>query len=80
MRILASSDLCPNQIWRYRDLPIWGIQGHPELTREQATVLFRENRERLTKDGADVEKLINDADNAIEAKQFLCNFFEICLH
>ncbi len=80
MRILASSDLCPNQIWRYRDLPIWGIQGHPELTREQAKVLFQDNRERFAKDGADVEKLLSDADDTVEAKQLLRNFTEVCLY
>jgi GMP synthase-like glutamine amidotransferase len=79
MQILASSDLCPNQIWRYRDLPMWGIQGHPELTREQATLVFQENRDRLSKDGADVDQLISSADEAIEAKQLLSNFFHLCL-
>lgn len=26
MTILASTDLCPNHIWRYRDRPIWGFR------------------------------------------------------
>ena len=27
---LASSDLCPMQIFRYRDLPVWGVQSNPQ--------------------------------------------------
>ncbi|TKJ31596.1 MAG: hypothetical protein CEE40_00815 [Chloroflexi bacterium B3_Chlor] len=27
---LASSDLCPIQVFRYRDLPVWGIQSNPQ--------------------------------------------------
>lgn len=74
MTILASSDLCPNQIWRYRDAPIWGIQGHPEITRAQAPVWFEENRERMTLDGADVEALKAAAHEAAEAKSMLTRF------
>lgn len=72
--ILASSDLCPNQIWRYRDAPIWGIQGHPEITREQASIWFEENRERMEGDGADVDALKASADDAAEAKTMLTRF------
>ena len=27
---LASSDLCPIQVFRYRDLPVWGVQFNPQ--------------------------------------------------
>lgn len=27
---LASSDLCPIQVFRYRDLPVWGVQSNPQ--------------------------------------------------
>ena len=76
MTILASSDQCPNQIWRYRDKPFWGIQGHPEITRDQAPVWFEENRDRMTQDGADVEQLKRSADEAAEAKTMLTRFVE----
>jgi GMP synthase (glutamine-hydrolysing) len=74
MTILASSDVCPNQIWRYRDAPVWGIQGHPEITRAQALVWFEENRTRMEGDGADVDDLKASAVEAAEAKQMLANF------
>ncbi|MCL4189344.1 MAG: type 1 glutamine amidotransferase [Rhodobacteraceae bacterium] len=74
MTILAASDLCPNQIWRFRDRPFWGIQGHPEITRVQAPVWFEENRARMTADGADVEALKAAADEAADAKTMLDRF------
>ena len=74
MTILASSDLCPNQIWRWRDAPAWGIQGHPEITRDQALIWFEENRARMEKDGADIEALKATADEAAEAKSMLTRF------
>jgi GMP synthase (glutamine-hydrolysing) len=74
MTILARSDDCPNQIWRYRDAPVWGVQGHPEMTADQALIWFEENRERMTRDGADVDELKASADEAAEAKTLLTRF------
>jgi GMP synthase (glutamine-hydrolysing) len=78
MRILGSTDLCPNQIWRFCDLPIWGIQGHPELTLAQAKMLFEEKREQFEQDGADISKLLKEADEANEAKELINNFMTVC--
>ena len=74
MTIIADSDDCPNQIWRFRDAPIWGIQGHPEITAEQAKIWFEENRARMEKDGADVDALKASADEATDAKTMLTRF------
>jgi GMP synthase-like glutamine amidotransferase len=74
MTILAASDQCPNQIWRWRDQPAWGIQGHPEITRDQAPVWFEENRARMEADGADVDALKAAADEAATAKTMLTRF------
>lgn len=74
MTILASSDLCPNQVWRWRDAPVWGIQGHPEITRDQALVWFEENRARMEQDGADIDELKAAADEATAAKSMLERF------
>ncbi|MDG4675996.1 type 1 glutamine amidotransferase [Shinella sp. 838] len=79
MTILASTDLCPNHIWRYRDRPIWGIQGHPEISREQAAIWFEENRSTLEKDGADVEQLKQAADDVLPAKTMITKFARYCL-
>jgi GMP synthase (glutamine-hydrolysing) len=77
MTILASSDLCPNQIWRYRDRPFWGIQGHPEITAAQAPIWFEENRARMEQDGADIAELKASVDEAAEAKTMLTRFADI---
>jgi GMP synthase (glutamine-hydrolysing) len=77
MVVLASSDVCPNQVWRHRTVPAWGIQGHPEVTRAQASVWFEENRARMTSDGGDVDDLIAKADEAMEAKSALTRFAEL---
>lgn len=77
MSVLAYSDDCPNQIWRWRDAPIWGIQGHPEITRTQALIWFEENRDRMTRDGADVDVLKESAAEAAVAKTPLKRFAEL---
>ena len=77
MTILATSDLCPNQIWRWRDEPVWGIQGHPEITCEQAPIWFEENRGRMETDGANVDDLKASADEAAEAKTMLTRFVDV---
>lgn len=78
MRILGSTQDCPNHIWRFRDLPVWGIQGHPELTREQAQEFFQQHRVKLEKDGACVDDLIKNADEAQPAKALVNNFIDFC--
>jgi GMP synthase (glutamine-hydrolysing) len=78
MRILAKSDLCPNHIWRHRDLPVWGIQGHPEVSRAQSRIWFESSRARLEKDGADIETLNATSDEAAPAKTMLTKFAELC--
>ncbi len=77
MNVLATSHDCPNHIWRFRDLPIWGIQGHPEVTLDQSRVWFEENRSRLEKDGAVIDDLNRTADEAVTAKTMLTRFTDI---
>ncbi|AHF74771.1 glutamine amidotransferase [Candidatus Sodalis pierantonius str. SOPE] len=74
MTVLAGSDQCPNQIWRYRDQPVWGIQGHPEITLAQASVWFEQNRQRMELDGGNIDHLIATADEALAAKTMLTRF------
>lgn len=78
MTILASTTECPNQIWRYRDRPIWGIQGHPEVTRANAAAWMEKSRATLEKDGADVDRLIAEADDSKGGLAMLANFFAVC--
>lgn len=43
--ILASTDDCRIQAFRYRDLPVWGVQFHPELGFEEGRRMLRRNLE-----------------------------------
>lgn len=78
MNVLASTELCPNQIWRYADRPIWGVQGHPEITREDALEWFEECRPVLERDGADIDRLKQNAHDAPVAKSLMRSFAELC--
>jgi len=78
MTILASTPDCPNQIWRYRDRPVWGIQGHPEVTRDNAAAWMEKSRATLEQDGADVDKLIAEADDSQGGLAMLANFLAVC--
>jgi GMP synthase-like glutamine amidotransferase len=78
MRILASSDECPTQVWRYGDLPLWGILGHAEVPRAEAPAWLEERRARLEADGADVTALIAEAEDMATAKTMFHSFLSIC--
>ena len=77
MTIIATTDDCPNHIFRYRDRPIWGIQGHPEVTLEESRTWFEENRSDLEADGADVDELHRSATEAGTAKTMLRRFADL---
>jgi len=80
MRILASTDACPNHIWRYRKDPIWGIQGHPELLVEDSRRWFEENRQRMESDGADVDELVATARETPLANRLLNSFAQLVIN
>lgn len=74
MVILASTADCPNQVWRYRDRPVWGIQGHPEVGRATARDWLEARRQRLEHDGANVDRLIEQVQDSPESESLLENF------
>ncbi|MBO1324447.1 type 1 glutamine amidotransferase [Acetobacter sp. TBRC 12305] len=78
MTILASSDICPNQIWRYRDASIWGVQGHPEVGRNDVAAWLEERRPRLERDGADVDLLAHDPPDMTKAGAIFRRFVRVC--
>ena len=77
MVVLGSTPRCPNQMWRHRTLPVWGVQGHLEITRSEAPAWFERNRALLAGDGADVDALIAEADDATEASTMLQEFLKL---
>ncbi len=79
MTILATSAACPNHVWRWRDRPVWGVQGHPELDPETARAWFESRRSVLERDGADVDALMRDPPDTPIARDLLRRFAALCL-
>jgi GMP synthase-like glutamine amidotransferase len=77
MVILAHSPDCPNHVWRHARYPVWGIQGHPEVSAAQAVGWFEASRARLELDGADVAALQRAAVDAREADTMLRRFISL---
>ena len=78
MVILGKSDVCPNHIWRFRNEPVWGIQGHPELNREQAIQVLDHYRDYFIRDKADIDAIKGQAANNIEGIKLIQNFIDFC--
>jgi GMP synthase-like glutamine amidotransferase len=74
MTILASTPLCPNQVWRWRDQPVWGIQGHLEIPLALAPAWIEDCRDVMVSDGADVDALIASAVDQTPAQSMLRRF------
>ena len=74
MTILASTPLCPNQVWRWRDQPVWGIQGHLEIPLALAPTWIEDCRDVMVNDGADVDQLIASAVDQTPAQSMLRRF------
>ena len=78
MNILATIDIAPNQIWRYQDKKIWGIQGHPEVNNKNVVKWLNPVREYMEKDGIDIDKLAPQIDENIAGKTLINNFLSVC--
>ena len=77
LRILARSPLCAVHALRWGDLPVWGIQAHPEIYPEAARELLMKASASLPEDQAGIfQKALSmpvDDSNSISEiiKQFL---------
>ena len=78
MVILGKSADCPNQIWRFKNKPIWGIQGHPELNREQLVEVLESYQSYFCRDGADIEGITKQAVDNVEGIKLFQNFIDFC--
>jgi GMP synthase (glutamine-hydrolysing) len=78
MVILGKSDVCPNHIWRFKNKPVWGIQGHPELNREQVIQVLDHYRDYFIRDHADMDGIKQQAVNNIESIKLIQNFIDFC--
>jgi GMP synthase (glutamine-hydrolysing) len=79
LTVLAYNDKCPNHIWRYRNKPIWGIQGHPELDKEQIIDVLSHYKNYFLRAGADIEELAQQAGDNTNTINLIQNFIEYCV-
>ncbi|HSN95012.1 MAG TPA: type 1 glutamine amidotransferase [Anaerolineaceae bacterium] len=76
MHILGYNADCSNHIWRYKDLPIWGIQGHPELDPVSARATFLRYHRYFENEGASIAELSKIVEPNFEAMQLFLNFMD----
>ena len=62
MLILARSGMCGNQIWKWQHGPVWGVQPHPEMDRNQICQFMAQNRAWFLAEGKDVDALSANAE------------------
>ena len=72
--VLADSDGCSNQFWRWSRGPVWGVQPHPEFDREGLLQWFSDNRAEFETGGLDHASLIGQAHDSLDAFGILRNF------
>lgn len=75
--LLGSTEACPNHLWRFRNAPVWGVQGHPEISGDRAHAWLDENAERLAADGANADDFRHAASRLCDAPRLINRFLEI---
>lgn len=75
--VLARNPACGNQIWRWRQGPVWGIQPHPEMDRGQICEFLEKNRAWFQSEGKDVDTMIKFAEDNAELSPVFDRFLEI---
>jgi GMP synthase (glutamine-hydrolysing) len=78
MHILGYNNDCSNHIWRYKNLPIWGIQGHPELDPTSAQAMFLRYHRFFEKEGVSIAELARTVEPNTEAVKLFTNFMDYC--
>jgi GMP synthase (glutamine-hydrolysing) len=73
---LASSDSCPTQVFRYRDLPVWGVQFNPQYDAPLAESVLL-GAPWLADIGVDVEEMASSGYQVDDGSQdrIFSNFF-----
>ena len=77
MRVLASNSACPNQIWRWRHGPVWGVQPHAEFDRTKIGAWLRFNRTEFLGDAFDGDQMETSGEEYEVAGNMLENFLSV---
>ncbi len=65
-RVLGSSDKCDIHAFQYKELPVWGVQFHPEYDLEAGQEIFDDLKE---KDPAFFQQFVDELDDASRLEQ-----------
>ena len=74
--VLADSEGCGNQIWRWSKGPVWGVQPHPEFDRKGLIAWFADNRAQFEAAGFRHAELVAGANDSDAAFGLLRNFVD----
>ncbi|MBT7468895.1 MAG: C26 family cysteine hydrolase domain-containing family [Candidatus Cloacimonetes bacterium] len=75
-RIIAKNQNCNIQSFQYKDLPIWGVQFHPEITFEYGKQSIKNSKQRFAEKG-DFFKIELENKSQIEQNfKIFKNFFK----
>ncbi len=77
MTVLATSELCKNQMWRWRLGPVWGVQPHPEYDTDGMRLWLEADQARFTAAGFDAGAAGRAAPHCSEAGRVFTRFAEI---
>ncbi len=64
--IIASNKECEIQAFQYKNLPVWGVQFHPEMQYENGSEMLKDHLKEYSKDK---EFYRNELDNELQIKQ-----------
>lgn len=74
IEVLAANGNCANQIWRWRNGPVWGVQPHPEYGQDQAMNWFDRNAEAFAACGASADDFVPRTDSFNAGRLLIDNF------
>ena len=74
IEVLAANGNCANQIWRWRNGPVWGVQPHPEYGRDQAMSWFDQNAESFAACGASADDFVPRTSSFNAGRLLIDNF------
>ncbi|MEM8854068.1 MAG: type 1 glutamine amidotransferase [Pseudomonadota bacterium] len=77
IRVLAASEACDNQVWRWAHGPVWGIQPHIEAGAPEARAWFATNRAGFERDGCDVDAMIVEAEDNTDLEPMIARFLDL---
>ena len=77
--VLAESDGCANQIWRWSRGYAWGVQPHPEFDLQGLMRWFESNREIFEESGLSRKYLETGSEIGCSAFGFLKNFIDFVI-